>query len=255
MGAKHNMASLIKIRRDTATNWNTKDPVLSIGEPGYDTTNNKIKVGNGTDPWSELSYLTDATGNPDLTGYATEDWVGQQGYITIEDVPTVLPANSAGVLTNDGTGLLSWTTPSGLPEGTRIVSPPGTSQGANGDQAGDIAFDANSVYYCKQNYSFVPPTIVTAVAVDGNTVWIDDADRPGLDTDFLSITGTWRLRNGDTDYTVTSVTADAQYSGSYALVLGTTPDPVFVVYNDYNLYQPSGINIWVKSNWTSTGSW
>jgi hypothetical protein len=56
------MTTRIKLRRDTAANWNSANPVLALGEPGYDTTNNKIKVGNGTSTWTQLSYLTDESG-------------------------------------------------------------------------------------------------------------------------------------------------------------------------------------------------
>ena len=56
------MTTRIKLRRDTAANWTSQNPVLALGEPGYDTTNNKIKIGNGTSTWTQLSYLTDATG-------------------------------------------------------------------------------------------------------------------------------------------------------------------------------------------------
>lgn len=53
----------IKLRRDTSQNWNNIDPTLASGEPGYDTTNNKLKIGDGTTAWSELNYLLD-TGVP-----------------------------------------------------------------------------------------------------------------------------------------------------------------------------------------------
>lgn len=56
----------IKLRRDTSQNWNNIDPTLASGEPGYDTTNNKLKIGNGTNAWSELSYLTDESGGAEL---------------------------------------------------------------------------------------------------------------------------------------------------------------------------------------------
>lgn len=52
----------IKLRRDTYQNWYDANPVLASGEPAYDTTNNKIKMGNGTAAWRLLPYLTDATG-------------------------------------------------------------------------------------------------------------------------------------------------------------------------------------------------
>jgi hypothetical protein len=61
------MTTRIKLRRDTAANWTSANPVLALGEPGYDTTNNKLKVGNGTSTWTQLSYLTDATGTVGAT--------------------------------------------------------------------------------------------------------------------------------------------------------------------------------------------
>lgn len=58
-------------------------------------------------------YLTSS----DLNGYATETWVGQQGYLTSADeVPTVTSNDNGKVLTatySGGTGVYSWQTPSG----------------------------------------------------------------------------------------------------------------------------------------------
>jgi hypothetical protein len=51
------MSTLIKLRRDTAANWASADPVLQLGEPGYDTTNNELRIGDGTTPWSELTPI------------------------------------------------------------------------------------------------------------------------------------------------------------------------------------------------------
>lgn len=65
-----NVDAQICVRRDTAANWTSSDPVLLNGEVGYDTTNNKIKIGNGTSTWTALSYLTDATGGG--SSYSTE---------------------------------------------------------------------------------------------------------------------------------------------------------------------------------------
>ena len=50
------MTTRIKLRRDTAANWTSNDPVLALGEAGYDTTNNQLKVGDGTSVWSALSF-------------------------------------------------------------------------------------------------------------------------------------------------------------------------------------------------------
>jgi len=58
--AATNVDAQICVRRDTATNWAASNPVLLNGEVGYDTTNNKIKIGNGTSTWTALSYTADS---------------------------------------------------------------------------------------------------------------------------------------------------------------------------------------------------
>lgn len=50
--------TVIQIRRDTAANWTTANPVLAAGEIGFDTTNNQIKIGNGTLTWTALDYAS-----------------------------------------------------------------------------------------------------------------------------------------------------------------------------------------------------
>lgn len=49
----------IQLRRDTSTNWTTKNPILKSGEAGYDTTNKKLKIGDGVTNWNSLAYFTD----------------------------------------------------------------------------------------------------------------------------------------------------------------------------------------------------
>jgi hypothetical protein len=47
--------NLIKFRQGTSSSWSTSNPILGSGEPGFDTTNNILKIGNGTSTWSTLS--------------------------------------------------------------------------------------------------------------------------------------------------------------------------------------------------------
>ncbi len=49
--------TVIKLRRDTAANWLSEDPVLAAGEPGFEIDTNKMKLGNGVSTWSELPYF------------------------------------------------------------------------------------------------------------------------------------------------------------------------------------------------------
>jgi hypothetical protein len=62
----------IKLRRGTTTQWNA-DPVLDAGEFGYNSTDNKFKIGNGTSAWSALPYVTAVAdlNNATLTGNVT----------------------------------------------------------------------------------------------------------------------------------------------------------------------------------------
>ena len=39
------MAIRIQIRRDSSSNWTANNPILQVGEFGFDTTVNRFKVG------------------------------------------------------------------------------------------------------------------------------------------------------------------------------------------------------------------
>lgn len=50
------MAQRIKIRRDTKENWTKYNPVLSLGELGYETDQKQLKVGDGETAYNSLPY-------------------------------------------------------------------------------------------------------------------------------------------------------------------------------------------------------
>lgn len=52
------MRYLIRIRRDLAQVWTANDPVLSIGEPGYEIDTRRMKIGDGVTSWNELPYFS-----------------------------------------------------------------------------------------------------------------------------------------------------------------------------------------------------
>ena len=54
------MAIRIQIRRDSSSNWTANNPILQVGEFGFDTTVNRFKVGiasGETSRWNVLPYL------------------------------------------------------------------------------------------------------------------------------------------------------------------------------------------------------
>lgn len=64
------MVIQIQVRRDTAANWTSNNPVLAEGEWGYETDTKKFKIGDGTTHWGSLAYI-EATG--DVLGPATSE--------------------------------------------------------------------------------------------------------------------------------------------------------------------------------------
>lgn len=50
------MAVKIQLRRDLAANWQSVNPILSIGEPGIEIDTGQVKIGNGVDNWNSLQY-------------------------------------------------------------------------------------------------------------------------------------------------------------------------------------------------------
>lgn len=87
------MATHIRIRRDTAANWTSVNPVLEIGEPGLETDTRKVKYGDGTSAWTLLPYGSDSgfdgqysslTGKPELAVVATTN-----SYTDLDNKPSL----------------------------------------------------------------------------------------------------------------------------------------------------------------------
>ncbi len=90
------MATQIKLRRDTAANWASANPVLGQGEPGYDLTNEKLKIGDGTTAWTALGFINDQVTVDRLVN-------GSNDLVLNEDGTVTLPANG---FIKDSTGAI-----------------------------------------------------------------------------------------------------------------------------------------------------
>ena len=51
--------TIIKVRRGTMAQWSAANPVLADGEPGWDSTVGRFKLGDGTTAWATLPYSDD----------------------------------------------------------------------------------------------------------------------------------------------------------------------------------------------------
>ena len=85
------MATIFKIRRDTASNWSSENPTLSAGEMGLDQTNNFIKMGDGSTAWNSLAQFTQNIEN-------VEDLVGAMVTSNTETFISVTYDDSDGTL-------------------------------------------------------------------------------------------------------------------------------------------------------------
>jgi hypothetical protein len=119
----------ITLRRAKTAEWYAFDPILRQGEPGYDLDTGELRIGNGTDPWSELSAITGGepvgggglpyTTDEELTGIALHFGYGPLPpasempntlYILVPtpaaepDQSPPVAANASGVLTLVATG-------------------------------------------------------------------------------------------------------------------------------------------------------
>jgi len=55
------MATRMQQRRGTSEQWTSANPILNVGEIGYETDTNQFKIGDGTNHWDDLAYFLDET--------------------------------------------------------------------------------------------------------------------------------------------------------------------------------------------------
>lgn len=51
-----------ELRQDESVSWELYNPILLLGEPGYDSTNNQLRIGNGLTGWNYLQPVAGFTG-------------------------------------------------------------------------------------------------------------------------------------------------------------------------------------------------
>lgn len=95
------MTYTIKLRRGTAGDWATVNPVLSEGEPGIEFETNYLKLGDGVTPWNDLEYtIGPGTGLPSAIGLPDNQMlVTLDGEWVIVDASGVLEGGAATIVT------------------------------------------------------------------------------------------------------------------------------------------------------------
>jgi Major tropism determinant N-terminal domain/Collagen triple helix repeat (20 copies) len=123
-----------QLRNGTTAQWNA-NPILSKGEPGYDTDLHILKVGNGITPWANLP----STGTGEVGPIGPLGPVGPLG--PAGPVGPRGPGGEIGPVGNTG----NWgsTGPSGPTTHDGITGPSGPT-GATGPMAPAFVFDCGS---------------------------------------------------------------------------------------------------------------
>lgn len=52
-----------KLKRGFAAEWNELNPILCVGEPGFEIDTGRLKIGNGIATWSEINYQDELSGS------------------------------------------------------------------------------------------------------------------------------------------------------------------------------------------------
>jgi hypothetical protein len=82
------MASIIQIRRDTASAWTSTNPTLAQGELALETDTLKLKAGDGATTWTSLAYYT----------------LGTVGFLASADIGSTVQAYDATIVVDADIG-------------------------------------------------------------------------------------------------------------------------------------------------------
>lgn len=105
-----------KFRRGSAEEWKRVNPILNVGEPGFEIDTGKLKIGNGKDAWKELKYVGEDT-HVEVASKLDEKGVEQVRLIKVNNAKHADSATTADKwstprkveMTGDVTGqILSW---------------------------------------------------------------------------------------------------------------------------------------------------
>ena len=92
----------IKFRRDTSANWTSVNPIPAQGEPCYETDTGKLKIGNGSDNYVTLPYVSNGGSGSviidDTTASTTTTYSSSKIEELIGNISTVLDSINGEVI-------------------------------------------------------------------------------------------------------------------------------------------------------------
>jgi hypothetical protein len=166
------MATRMQQRRGTFSQWDTADPILNIGEIGYESDNNKFKIGDGINHWKQLPYFIDEeTLGTSLDGYIPDSLLGVAN--------GVAQLNSSGKLVSDQIPNIDEISQDLV--NTALIAGTGLDKTYD-DNAGTITLDIDSTVATKTYADGAVTTAVAALTKSSvglaNVDNTSDADKP-----------------------------------------------------------------------------
>ena len=119
------MAVQIQIRRDTAADWTSANPILAQGELGLEIDTARFKIGDGVLAWNSLLYANQVFSGPGAisanssTAALTVTQIGSGPALLVED--SASPDSTPFVVTADGTTLVGNTATVNTPAGNAAL--------------------------------------------------------------------------------------------------------------------------------------
>lgn len=190
--------TLIQFRRGNAAAWTDADPVLAVGELGYEADTGKWKIGNGSTHWVSLPYAT-----------AEATWA------SITGKPAVIAAGAtqadARAAIGAGTSSLALGTTSNTAKAGNYAPTSGEIVSALGFTPANAAIvgQANGIATL-DGAGKIPTTMLTVAAVEYRGTWNASTNTPTLadgtgstgDLYRVSVAGTRNLGSGAIQFRV-----------------------------------------------------
>lgn len=133
------MAIRIQLRRDTAANWTSTNPVLRAGEFGIETDTLKFKIGNGSSTWTQITNYANVTSSgltTSLNDYILEADLGNpSGPAKLNASGDLLVPENSIILWDDTDYTYKTTVSATQPTADRTITLP--------DATGTVALTAN----------------------------------------------------------------------------------------------------------------
>ncbi len=252
------MAIQIQYRRGPAADWTTTNPILAIGEPGYETDTGRFKVGNGSTVWTGLSYSSGIQGPTGPTGA-----VGPTGPTGIQGIQGIQgPTGPTGPLGPTGPqgiqgiqgiqGVAGPTGPTGSIGNTGPTGPTGATPAIGGTNT-QVQYNNGGVFAGSANLTFDGTTLSAAGLSDsGNLTFTGTGNR--ITGDFSNATIANRvLFQTSTANAGTRIGYMPSGTGSFSQQwLYTSSDPANA---SYALTAGTSTEVYFESGRTGTGTY